>query len=172
MAQKSLEQTGPEGRSPDQADRVRLEAERQGLWLPQAAWMICWIRARPVVPTALLARPDWPGSRQGSAIGAGLAPMEANHLLWVDNILARQFDVQAPDTVWVTANTYIKTMEGFAYLAVVIDLFSRRVIGWSLQSRQTSEVVPQVLYIAVWRRKPQTTVLVHSDQGSQFTSID
>jgi putative transposase len=98
--------------------------------------------------------------------------MEANHLLWVDNILARQFDVQAPDTVWVTANTYIKTMEGFAYLAVVIDLFSRRVIGWSLQSRQTSEVVPQVLYIAVWRRKPQTTVLVHSDQGSQFTSID
>ena len=90
----------------------------------------------------------------------------------VDNTLARQFDVHAPDTAWVTDITYIKTMEGFAYLAVVIDLFSRRVIGWSLQSRQTSEVVLQALHMAVWRRKPQNTVLVHSDQGSQFTSMD
>ncbi|SON58449.1 putative transposase OrfB (plasmid) [Hartmannibacter diazotrophicus] len=63
-------------------------------------------------------------------------------------------------------------MEGFAYLAVVIDLFSRRVIGWSLQSQQTSEVVLQAHHMAVWRRKPQNTVLVHSDQGSQFTSMD
>ena len=84
----------------------------------------------------------------------------------------RQFDVDAPDTAWVTDITYIKTMEGFAYLAVVIDLFSRRVIGWSLQSRQTSEVVLQALHMAVWRRKPKNTVLVHSDQGSQFTSMD
>ncbi|WIJ23855.1 IS3 family transposase [Devosia sp. RR2S18] len=90
----------------------------------------------------------------------------------VDNTLARQFDVDAPDTAWVTDITYIKTMEGFAYLAVVIDLFSRRVVGWSLQSRQTSEVVLQALHMAVWRRKPQNTVLVHSDQGSQFTSMD
>ena len=72
----------------------------------------------------------------------------------------------------MTDITYIKTMEGFAYLAVVIDLFSRRVIGWSLQSRQTSEVVLQALHMAVRRRKPQNTVLVHSDQGSQFTSMD
>ena len=56
----------------------------------------------------------------------------------IDNTLNRQFDVDAPDTAWVTDITYIKTMEGFAYLAVVIDLFSRRVIGWSLQSRQTT----------------------------------
>ena len=55
---------------------------------------------------------------------------------------------------------------------MVIDLFSRRVIGWSLQSRQTSEVVLQALHMAVWRRKPHNTVLVHSDQGSQFTSMD
>ncbi len=68
--------------------------------------------------------------------------------------------LHAPDTAWVTDITYIKTMEGFAYLAVVIDLFSRRVIGWSLQSRQTSEVVLQALHMAVWRRKPQNTVLV------------
>jgi len=90
----------------------------------------------------------------------------------VDNTLDRQFDVAAPDTVWVTDITYIKTNEGFAYLAVVIDLFSRRVVGWSIQSRQTTDVVLQALLIAVWRRKPTQRVLIHSDQGSQFTSID
>ena len=76
----------------------------------------------------------------------------------VDNTLARQFDVAAPDKAWVTDITYIRTLEGFAYLAVVIDLFSRRVIGWSLQSRQTTDVVLQALLMAVWRRKPQTKV--------------
>ncbi len=90
----------------------------------------------------------------------------------VDNTLARQFDVDAPDRAWVTDITYIRTQEGFAYLAVVIDLFSRRVIGWSLQSRQTTDVVLQALLMAVWRRKPKSKVLVHSDQGSQFTSMD
>ncbi|MBD3849391.1 IS3 family transposase [Bosea sp. SSUT16] len=90
----------------------------------------------------------------------------------IDNTLARQFDVDAQDKAWVTDITYIRTQEGFAYLAVVIDLFSRRVIGWSLQSRQVTDVVLQALLMAVWRRKPKTTVLVHSDQGSQFTSMD
>ena len=68
--------------------------------------------------------------------------------------------------------TPLRTNEGFAYLAVVIDLYSRRVIGWSMQSRQTTDVVLQALLMAVWRRKPKEKVLVHSDQGSQFTSID
>jgi putative transposase len=90
----------------------------------------------------------------------------------VDNTLARQFDVAAPDRAWVTDITYIRTMEGFAYLAVVIDLFLRRVIGWSMQSRQTTDIVLQALLMAVWRRKPKDKVLVHSDQGSQFTSMD
>ena len=90
----------------------------------------------------------------------------------VDNTLDRQFDVTAPDTVWVTDITYIKTCEGFAYLAVVIDLYARRVIGWSMQSRQTTDVVLQALLMAVWRRKPKNKVLIHSDQGSQFTSMD
>lgn len=90
----------------------------------------------------------------------------------IDNTLARQFDAQAPDKAWVTDITYIRTLEGFAYLAVVIDLFSRRVIGWSMQSRQTTDLVLQALLMAVWRRKPKHKVLVHSDQGSQFTSID
>ncbi len=90
----------------------------------------------------------------------------------VDNILARQFDVEAPDRVWGKDITYIRTQEGFAYLAVVIDLYSLRVIGWSMQSRQTTDVVLQALLMVVWRRKPKAKVLIHFDQGSQFTSID
>jgi len=90
----------------------------------------------------------------------------------VDNTLDRQFDVEAPNSVWVTDITYIKTHEGFSYLAVVIDLFSRRVVGWSMQNRQPTDLVLQALLMAVWRRKPTSKVLVHSDQGSQFTSID
>ena len=90
----------------------------------------------------------------------------------VDNTLDRQFDVDTPDRVWVTDITYIRTQEGFAYLAVVIDLYSRRVVGWSMQSRQTTDLVLQALLMAVWRRKPKNRVLIHSDQGSQFTSRD
>ncbi|HEX7854506.1 MAG TPA: IS3 family transposase [Sphingobium sp.] len=88
------------------------------------------------------------------------------------NTLDRQFDVAQADRAWVTDITYIRTMEGFAYLAVVLDLYSRRVVGWSLQNRQTTDVVLQALHMAVWRRKPKNRVLIHSDQGSQFTSID
>ena len=90
----------------------------------------------------------------------------------VDNTLNRRFDVDAPDQFWVTDITYIKTCEGFLYLAVVIDLYSRRVIGWSTQSRQYTDLVLQALLMAVWRRKPADKVLIHSDQGSQFTSIE
>lgn len=90
----------------------------------------------------------------------------------VDNTLGRQFEVASPDRAWVTDITYIKTYEGFAYLAVVIDLFSRRVVGWSMQSRQTTDLVLQALLMAVWCRKPKEKLLIHSDQGSQFTSMD
>jgi putative transposase len=90
----------------------------------------------------------------------------------VDNTLDRQFDVQAPNRAWVTDITYLKTHEGFSYLAVVIDLFSRHIVGWAVQSRQPTNLVLQALLMAVWRRKPANRVLVHSEQGSQFTSID
>ena len=80
-----------------------------------------------------------------------------------DNTLDRQFDVDAPDPVWVTDITYIKTHEGWSYLAVVIDLFSRRVVGWSMQSRMTSDLALQALVSAVWRRKPKQKVLIHSE---------
>jgi putative transposase len=86
------------------------------------------------------------------------------------NTLDRQFEVDAPDKVWVTDITYIKTHEGWLYLAVVIDLFSRRVVGWSAQPRMTTDLALQALLAAVWRRKPKSKVMIHSDQGSQFTS--
>ena len=86
------------------------------------------------------------------------------------NALDRQFEVDTPDKVWVTDITYIKTHEGWLYLSVIIDLFSRRVVGWSAQSRMTTDLALQALLAAVWRRKPKHRVMIHSDQGSQFTS--
>lgn len=86
------------------------------------------------------------------------------------NTLDRQFEVDAPDKVWVTDITYIRTHEGWLYLSVVIDLFSRRVVGWSAQPRMTTDLALQALLAAVWRRKPKARVMIHSDQGSQFTS--
>ena len=90
----------------------------------------------------------------------------------VDNTLDRQFDVAAPNTAWVSDITYIKTYEGSRYLAVVVDLYSRRVIGWATQLRQPTDLVLQALLMAVWRRKPTQPVLIHTDQGSQYTSRD
>ena len=86
------------------------------------------------------------------------------------NALDRQFEVDSPDKVWVTDITYIKTHEGWLYLAVVIYLFSRRVVGWSAQPRMTTDLTLRALLAAVWRRKPKARVMLHSDQGSQFTS--
>jgi len=86
------------------------------------------------------------------------------------NHLARAFNVEVPDQAWVTDITYIRTHEGWLYLAVVIDLYARRVVGWSMQSRMQMDLVLSALLMAVWRRKPTSKVIIHSDQGSQFTS--
>ena len=90
----------------------------------------------------------------------------------VPNLLDRQFDPIRPNQSWVTDITYIKTHEGWLYLGVVMDLFSRRIIGWSIDGRMTKELVLNALLMAVWRRKPNRSVLVHSDQGSQYTIHD
>ena len=88
------------------------------------------------------------------------------------NHVQQQFDVTAPNRIWVTDITYIRTHEGWLYLAVVLDLFSRQVVGWSMQSRIERALVLDALLMAVWRRQPQAEVVVHSDQGSQFSSYD
>ncbi len=84
-----------------------------------------------------------------------------------NNRLDREFELAQPDKAWVTDITYIKTYEGWGYLCVVIDLFSRRVVGWAFGSRMTTDLALQALLMAVWRRKPKDQVLIHSDQGSQ-----
>ncbi len=88
------------------------------------------------------------------------------------NRLQQRFEVANPNEAWVTDITHIRTHEGWLYLAVVIDLYSRKVIGWSMQSRIKKELVLNALLMAVWRRKPTNLVTVHSDQGSQYTSHD
>ena len=87
-----------------------------------------------------------------------------------DNVLDRQFQAEAPNQKWVADFTYIWTAEGWLYAAVVIDLFSRRAVGWSMQASMTSHLVADALMMAVWRRGKPVAVLHHSDQGSQYTS--
>lgn len=85
------------------------------------------------------------------------------------NHLARQFEVMQPNTHWVTDITYIRTHEGWLFLAIVLDLFSRQVVGWSMQATMHSDLVLQALIAAVWRRKPAPGLMLHSDQGTQYT---
>jgi len=73
--------------------------------------------------------------------------------------------VNAPDKVWVTDITYIRTWQGWLYLAVVLDLYARKVVGWSMKSTIAKELVLDALLMAVWRRKPTQKVVVRSDQG-------
>lgn len=88
------------------------------------------------------------------------------------NRLDQQFTVAQPDKAWVTDITYIRTYEGFLYLAVVLDLYSRMVVGWSMKPSLHRDLVLDALIMAVWRRQPTETVVVHSDQGSQYGSDD
>ena len=88
------------------------------------------------------------------------------------NHVQRQFTVGAPNKVWVTDITYLRTWQGWLYLAVVVDLYSRKVVGWSMKPTLSRELALDALLMAVWRRKPAEQVIVHSDQGSQYGSDD
>jgi putative transposase len=90
--------------------------------------------------------------------------------IYQENILNREFTVSEPNQVWCTDITYIRTYEGWLYLAVVIDLFNRGVVGWAMRSHQKTIIVMDALFMAVNRRRPTKPVLIHSDQGCQFTS--
>ncbi|WP_202941396.1 IS3 family transposase [Alteromonas macleodii] len=87
-----------------------------------------------------------------------------------DNVLSRDFDAQKPDQAYVSDITYIWTQEGWLYLAVVIDLFSRKVVGWSMSSRMNAQLVCDALTMALWQRKPKAGLIHHSDRGSQYAS--
>lgn len=86
------------------------------------------------------------------------------------DLVERAFRADAPDRLWVADITYVPTWAGFLYLAVVIDVFSRRVVGWSMANHLRTELVLEALNMALWQRRPEG-VVHHSDQGSQYTSI-
>lgn len=88
------------------------------------------------------------------------------------NVLARQFEQRAPDMAWVTDITYIPTGEGWLYLAVILDLCSRFVVGWAMSERITRELTLDALEMALVRRRPLRGLLHHSDRGSQYASGD
>jgi len=99
------------------------------------------------------------------------ATTDSKHSLAVaPNLLKREFAVNKPDRVYCSDITYIWTREGWLYLAVIIDLFSRSVIGWSLGNRITKQLVINALRMSVWRRRPTPGLIFHTDRGSQYCS--
>jgi transposase InsO family protein len=86
------------------------------------------------------------------------------------NLLERQFTVSQADRYYVGDITYIYTQEGWLYLAVVIDLFSRKVVGWSMNQRMKAQLVNDALLMAIWKRKPSKYLVWHTDRGSQYAS--
>jgi len=87
-----------------------------------------------------------------------------------ENLLNRNFSVKELDTVYASVITYIWTQEGWLYLAVVIDLCSRKVVGWSMSSRMKAQIVCDALTMATWRRRPKAGLIHHSDRGTQYAS--
>ena len=86
------------------------------------------------------------------------------------DLVARNFGAPQPNRLWVADITYIPTWAGFLYLAVVLDVFSRRIVGWAMETHLRTELVLEALDLALWQRRPEA-VIHHSDQGSQYTSI-
>ena len=101
------------------------------------------------------------------------ATTDSNHRLPVaPNLLNRRFSVPTPNCAWVGDITYVWTLEGWLYLAVVIDLYSRRIVGWSMNKCISRHLVMDALTMAIWRRKPARGLIFHSDRGSQYCSHD
>jgi putative transposase len=86
------------------------------------------------------------------------------------NVLALQFTADQPNRKWIADFTYIWTAEGWLYVAAMVDLFSRRVVGWSMKAEMNAQLVIDALLMAIWRRGRPDALLHHSDRGSQYTS--
>ncbi|MCD4812393.1 IS3 family transposase [bacterium] len=89
-----------------------------------------------------------------------------------DNLLQRKFDVEQPNQTWVTDFTYMWTRKGGAYLVAVLDLFSRRIVGWAIGKQPNTQLLKEAMLRALWKRKPEPGLMVHSDRGSQYASYD
>ena len=129
-----------------------------------AAGLDCGLHAveRLMQLNALKARPR----RRRQPTDTGIRP--ATEL--AANILDRQFHAPAPNCRWVADFTYIWTLQGWLYVAVVLDLFSRRIVGWSMRAEMTADLVSDALMMALWRRGRPRALLHHSDRGTQYTS--
>ena len=88
-----------------------------------------------------------------------------------EDLLNRDFVATGADKVWVADITYVATREGFLYLALILDVYSRRIVGWAMESHLRTELVVDVLRVAVCRRKPAPGLIHHSDQGVQYTAL-
>jgi putative transposase len=98
---------------------------------------------------------------------------DSDHAMPVaENLLDSQFEVDQANTAWTSDITFVWTREGWIYLAVILDLFSRRIVGWSMDKRMKKSLVIDALMMAIGRRNPQSGLLVHSDRGSQYASHD
>ena len=109
----------------------------------------------------------------GKATKKFKATTNSKHALPVaENLLKQNFAAEKPNTAWVSDITYVWTSEGWLYLAVILDLFSRQVVGWAMSDRLTSGVVVKALYQAIGRRHPSSGCILHSDRGIQYASTD
>jgi transposase InsO family protein len=88
------------------------------------------------------------------------------------NLLEQDFTIDQPNKVWVSDLTYVWTHEGWSYLAIVLDLFSRQIVGWSMDKYMTKELVINAFNMAYWRRRPLAGLIFHSDRGSQYCSLE
>ncbi len=131
---------------------VLAEGARCGLHAVERLMRLHGLRARP--------------RRRARPVDRGAAPLAAP----APNVLDRQFTATAPNQKWVADFTYVWTAEGWLFLAVVLDLFSRRIVGWAMHATMTTQLVTDALTMAVWRRGARHALVHHSDRGSQYTS--
>lgn len=109
---------------------------------------------------------------RGCIRGRGKRTTHRNkHAVPAEDLVRREFAAPAPNKLWTADITYVSTDEGFLYLAFVLDAYSRRLVGWAMESHLRTELVLDALEMAVWRRKPAPGLIHHSDQGVQYTSL-
>ena len=147
-----------------------LRRERLAPMAPGGSGGTCWPRRR--LRSAQDRTADARQRVAGAAAPAGL-PKDEGRALTVaiaPNTLDRQFTADQPNRKWIADFTYVWTAEGWLYVAAVIDLFSRRVVGWSMKAEMTAQLVTDALMMAIWRRGRPDALLHHSDRGSQYTS--
>ena len=144
--------------------KARYGAPRLALELREEGWTVSRKRvAKRMRELGLRAR----AARKYKA-----TPQSKHGLPVAPNRLGQDFTAHAPNRSWTSDITYIWTEEGWLYLAVVMDLYSRSIVGWAMAERMTRELAMSALTMAVWRRRPEPGVVVHSDRGSQYASGD